>query len=57
MTREEIMAQMNNVRGTLLKDQALLLELLNHIMGCSGLLERLSTELAALEVADSNAEE
>lgn len=52
MSKDEIRTQLNNVRGTLLKDQALLLELLNHIMGCAGLLERLTAELAALDVAE-----
>ena len=56
MSKDEIRTQLNNVRGTLLKDQALLLELLNHIMGCAGLLERLTAELAALEVSEKNDE-
>ena len=57
MTKDEIMHQMTNVRGTLMKDQALLLELLNHVMGCAGLLEKLTVELAALEAAENESEE
>ena len=57
MTNDEIMHQMRNVRGTLMKDQALLLELLNHVMGCAGLLEKLTAELAALEAAENESEE
>lgn len=57
MTKDEIMHQMTNVRGTLMKDQALLLELLNHVMGCAGLLEKLTAELAALEAAENESEE
>lgn len=57
MTKDEIMHQMKNVRGTLMKDQALLLELLNHVMGCAGLLEKLTAELAALEAAENESEE
>ena len=57
MTKDEIMHQMTNVRGTLMKDQALLMELLNHVMGCAGLLEKLTAELAALEAAENESEE
>lgn len=53
MTKDEIMHQMTNVRGTLMKDQALLLELLNHVMGCAGLLEKLTAELVALDDAEN----
>ncbi len=54
MTRDEIVKQQKNVRGTLMKDQAMILELLNHIMGCAGLLEKLTAELDALEVVEEN---
>lgn len=49
MTKNEIIAEMGKIRGTLQKDQAQLLTLQDHMLGCTVLLERLAVALARLE--------
>lgn len=49
MTKTEIVNQMNNIRATLQKDQTLLLELLNQVMGCTMLTEKLMTAVKEME--------
>lgn len=49
MTKTEIVNQMNNIRATLQKDQTMLLELMNHIMGCTMLVEKLAREVQNME--------
>lgn len=49
MTKTEIVNQMNNIRATLQKDQTMLLELMNHIMGCTMLVEKLAREVHNME--------
>lgn len=49
MTKQEILTQMNNIHGTLQKDQIMLLEMLNHVMGCTMLIEKLYANVKELE--------
>ena len=54
MNKEQIIKQMNDIRATLQKDQALILEVLNHIMGCTVLMERLANEEKNLKVEEDD---
>ena len=49
MTKNEIIAEMGKIRATLQKDQAQLLTLQDHMLGCTVLMERLAVALARLE--------
>ena len=57
MNKEQIIKQMNDIRATLQKDQALLLEVMNHVMGCTVLMERLANEENNLKVEEDNPDE
>lgn len=54
MNKDQIIKQMNDIRATLQKDQALILEVLNHIMGCTVLMERLANEEKNLKVEEDD---
>lgn len=54
MDKDQIIKQMNDIRATLQKDQALILEVLNHIMGCTVLMERLANEEKNLKVEEDD---
>lgn len=54
MNKDQIIKQMNDIRATLQKDQAIILEVLNHIMGCTVLMERLVNEEKNLKVEEDD---
>lgn len=55
MTKEQILANMTAIRKTLKDSQAQLIDLMNHILGCEMLMERLTGELDKLNVQEEGA--
>lgn len=51
MTPEEIIAKLNEIRVTLKRDESLLLDLMNNIMGCDNYIEKLMGEIKKIEEA------
>jgi len=49
MTSQEFKQNLNNIRATLKNDETKLLSVLDHVMGCEMLVERLIGEVDALK--------